>query len=111
MSTYSIGSDSPRWWWPSAAVGAVGAAAITAILVLPSTGTTLRDQPVPREDGGTVGDPWHTTVDPAVGRQCFALRPRWETPVLRQDPLCGHRGPRQPYPGNDGRRPGLDSRP
>ena len=26
MGTYAIGSDSPRWWWPSAAAGAVGAA-------------------------------------------------------------------------------------
>ena len=42
MSTYSIGSDSPRWWWPSAAAGAAGAAAIAAILVLPASGPRHR---------------------------------------------------------------------
>ena len=40
MNTYSIGSDSPRWWWPSAAAGVAGAAAIAAILVLPAPVTT-----------------------------------------------------------------------
>ena len=47
MSTYSIGSDSPRWWWPSAAAGAVGAAAVAAILVIPTTDAALPDRTTP----------------------------------------------------------------
>ena len=108
MSTYSIGSDSPRWWWPSAAAGAVGAAAIAAILVLPASsstpgGTTPADAPAPPRD------PWVTTMDPSIGRQCFA-RPARASAWL-DTPTCGRRKVVEPWFGTDAPRPGLDSRP
>ena len=74
MSTYSIGSDSPRWWWPSAAAGVAGAAAIAAILVLPASSSTTSGPTTPDAPPAPVSDPWFSTVDPSVGRQCFALR-------------------------------------
>ena len=108
MNTYSIGADSPRWWWPSAAAGAVGTAAIAAILVLPASsstsgGTTPAQAPAPPRD------PWFSTLDPTVDRQCFA-RPARRTTWL-DTPTCGRRPVVEPWSGTDVRRPRLDSRP
>ena len=111
MNAYSIGSDSPRWWWPPATAGAVGAVAIAAILVLPTTGSALRDGSLPTDPPALTGDPWVTTVDPAIGRQCFAIPARWNASLDHGRPSCGHSPvTRQPRQG-DVRRPGLDSRP
>ena len=108
MNTSSIGADSPRWWWPSAAAGAVGAAAIAAILVLPTNGSAVPRQPSPDAPPFPTGDPWVTTIDPRVGLQCFALPARWNASLEHGRPSCGHgERPR----GNGVRRPGLDSRP
>lgn len=111
MNTYSIGSDSPRWWWPSAAAGAVGAAAITAILVIPPIGSALPDEPSPDVPPVLTGDPWGTTRAPSIGRQCFALRARWNTALELGRPRCGHRSATGQRGENGVRRPGLDSRP
>jgi hypothetical protein len=111
MNTYSIGSDSPRWWWPSAAAGAAGAAAIAAILVLPTTVSTGIDEAPeapPAPAGPVVVDDWVTTVDPGLGRLCFALRAR-PRDAQAYDPRCGHQ-PTRTFPDGS-RRPGLDSRP
>ena len=111
MNTYSIGSDSPRWWWPSAAAGVAGAAAIAAILVLPApVTTTVLDVPAPEAPAAPVVDDWVTTGDPALGRQCFALRARARDALAYDSPRCGHQ-PTQSFPGTGSRRPGLDSRP
>jgi hypothetical protein len=111
MSAYSIGSDSSRWWWPPATAGAVGAAAIAAILVVPTTGSAVRDRPLPANPPAQTGDPWVTTTDPAIGRRCFALPARWNASLEHGRPSCGHgtvtHQPRQ----RRARRPGLDSRP
>jgi hypothetical protein len=109
MNTYSIGSDSPRWWWPSAAIGAVGTAAIAAILILPASGSAPLGKPMPVDAPAPAGDPWFSTVDPSVGRQCFAL-PARRTAWL-DAPTCGQRPVVEPWSTMDGLRPGLDSRP
>jgi hypothetical protein len=112
MNSYAIGSDSPRWWWPSAAAGVAGAAAVAAILVLPTTGSTLPHGTTPQDPPAPAlhRDPWVTTTDPGMGRQCFALPPRWNA-GLEHSPSCGHRAVTQ-HPGKDAvRRPGLDARP
>ncbi len=87
MSTYSIGSDSPRWWWPSAAAGVAGAAAIAAILVLPASSSTTSGPTPPDAPPAPVSDPWFSTVDPSVGRQCFALPARSNSPRVRPTPV------------------------
>jgi hypothetical protein len=109
MSTYSIGSDSPRWWWPSAAAGVAGAAAIAAILVLPASSSTTSGPTTPDAPPAPVSDPWFSTVDPSVGRQCFALPARRKTVFDR--PRCGQRPVTERWAGTDGTRPGLDARP
>jgi hypothetical protein len=109
MNAYAIGADSPRWWWPSVTVGVVGAAAIAAILVLPANGslppggTTRQDVPPP------AGDPWFSTVDPGVDRQCFLLRPR--AGVAQDHPSCGRSSMRQHWSSTYSGRPSPDSRP
>lgn len=114
MNTYSIGSDSPRWWWPSAAAGAAGAAAIAAILVLPGHVTTMLDEPpapeAPRAPASRVVDDWVRTGDPTLGGLCFAVRGRPRDALAYDNPRCGHQ-PTESHPGTRSRRPGLDSRP
>ena len=109
MSSYSIGSESPRWWWLPAAAGAVGSAAIAAILVLPATGTTPPGGTTPEAPPAPASDPWFSTFEPAVGRQCYALQAGHNASLTHLDPRCGHGASgRRP---SDVRRPGLDSRP
>ena len=106
MSTYSIGSDSPRWWWPSAAAGAVGAAAVAAILVIPTTDAALPDRTSPNAPPALTGDPWVTTMEPSIGRQCFA-RPARASAWL-DTPTCGRPPATVKWSGVGGQRPGLD---
>ena len=108
MSTYAIGSDTPRWWWPSAAAGALGAAAITAILVAPTMDEAFTDRTGPHAPPALTRDPWVTLVDPSIGRECFAVPPRLNAAVDHASPLCGH-GPATYREGV--RRHGLGSRP
>lgn len=107
MGAYAIGSDSPRWWWPSAAAGAAGAAAIAAILVLPATasrapGGTAPEAPAPPQA------PW-SSIDPTSEQPCYAVRvPRGA--ALEHIPRCGQRSVVGPWSG-DVRRPDLDVSP
>lgn len=110
MSSYSIGADSPRWWWLTAATGAAGAAAIAAILVLPADSAsppgevTSPDLPQP-----TVVAPRFSRLDPAVGPPCFRRLPRAEDGL--DLPRCGRQSSRGQRPFVDGLRPDLDTGP
>ena len=109
MSPYAIGADSPRWWWPSAAVGAVGAAAIAAILVLPAGGAPSPDPVAPRDAPPPAGDLRLSTIDPAKGPQCFRLLPGGGGTL--DQPRCGRQPSRGQWASVDTLRPGLDARP
>lgn len=88
MTTYSLTADSPRWWWPSAAAGAVGLAAVTTILVLPPAVQAVPEQPAPvaPASSGLLGV---TTPD----RPCFLVRARWNEAIDGPQPLCGGQPP------------------
>jgi hypothetical protein len=65
MNSFALAADSHSWWLPSAVVGAIGAVALGAILILP-----------------TIGEPDTVNNAPAVsvpgadlGRTCFMQRP------------------------------------
>ncbi len=77
---YSLAADSRSWWLPSAAAGAIGAAALGAILILPLTGQS--SAPVnPAPDAPAASVP---TEGNDIGRTCFAQRPQRNTGI---DPL------------------------
>ena len=68
MNHLSLAAESRSWWLPSVVAGGVGAVALGAILILPTSG-----QPVPvkdRPDAPAVSVP----SDHGVGHTCFAQR-------------------------------------
>ena len=81
MNSYSLASDSRRWWWPSAAAGTLGSVAVAAILVVPATGSVAHDRtqaPAPAtSSSGTV-----------VERPCYLARPGWNTVRGWEQPVC-----------------------
>lgn len=69
MNSLSLTANSRSWWLPSAVAGGIGAVALGAILILPTSG-----QPAPEKDAPaapTVSVP----ANPRVGRTCLAQRP------------------------------------
>ena len=84
MNRYSITSDSRRWWWPSAAAGTAGVAAVAAILVLPATvqASTHPVAPVERD--------YSVLVDEDRDGQCFLLRAQWNEGLDGVQPQCSH---------------------
>jgi hypothetical protein len=81
MNSYSLAADSRRWWWLPATAGAIGTAAVTAILVVPATGSAPVLEPPSSEIGG-VGT--GTTVE----RPCYLARPDWNTARGWEHPVC-----------------------
>lgn len=81
MNSYSLAADSRRWWWLPATAGAIGTAAVTAILVVPATGSASLLEP-PSSGVGGVG-----TVS-EVERPCYLARPEWNTPRGWEHPVC-----------------------
>lgn len=87
QNSYSLSSESRRWWWPSATAGGVGVAAIAAIVVLPTTGHAIPvDDTGPAPDlGGTVF--LEETTGPT--HPCFMIRARWNEALDYEQPTCG----------------------
>jgi hypothetical protein len=81
MNSYSLAADSRRWWWLPATAGAIGTAAVTAILVVPATGSASLLEPPSNEVGG-VGSVTE------VHRPCYLARPEWNTPRGWEHPVC-----------------------
>lgn len=81
MNSYSLAADSRRWWWLPATAGAIGTAAVTAILVVPATGSASLLEP-PSSGVGGVG-----TVS-EVERPCYLARPEWNTARGWEHPVC-----------------------
>jgi len=84
MNSYSLSSTSRRWWWLPATAGAVGTAAITAILVVPTTGAaTPIDTRTHGFDGTGLTEP--VTV---VERPCYLAHRDWGTVAGWEQPIC-----------------------
>ena len=85
MKTYSLASDSRRWWWLPATAGALGTAAVTAILVVPATGTAP-----PVAPPATISDIAPAPAGPVteVPRPCYLARPGWNTVRGWEQPVC-----------------------
>jgi hypothetical protein len=66
MNSFALTADSHSWWLPSAIIGAIGATALGAILILPTLGETTA--PVNNAPGVSV-------PGADSGRTCFAQRP------------------------------------
>lgn len=97
MTRYSLSSDSPRWWWPSAAVGTVAAALVAGVLLLPAAG---QDAPAP------VAPAEPTSGVPAErDRPCFLVRAHWNDALDGPQPLCSSDRPASRTGGTH--RPGL----
>lgn len=82
MNSYSLTSDSRRWWWPSAVAGTAGAAAIAAILVLPGAVQAVPQPVTPAEPVGSV------LIGDTYDRQCFLLRSSWNEALDGVQPRC-----------------------
>lgn len=103
MNSYSLTSDSRRWWWPSAALGTAGAAAIAAILVMPTVVQAAPEPVAPAEPAYSV------PVGDSRDHQCFLHRANWNEGLDGFQPRCGGVGT---SPARDGvRRPGLGYQP
>lgn len=59
MNNLSLAADSRSWWLPSAIAGAIGAVALAAILILPTSGqpATVYEAPGPGLGGPCFREP------------------------------------------------------
>ena len=106
MNRYSITSDSDRWWVPTAIAGTIGAAAVTAILVVPLIGAQATPAVTPLDEATVPGGAGSSVL---VDRPCYLARPGWNTPAGWEQPVCWtelRRGAEAPALGV--RRPALD---
>jgi hypothetical protein len=81
---YTIGSDSRRWWWPSAAAGMVGATAVAAIVAIPTAGQA-RPVEISRNEAPAIVIP---APAPGTDHPCFMVRFRWNTALDGPQPTC-----------------------
>ena len=85
MNRYSLSSESDRWWYPTAIVGTIGAAAVTTILAVPVLGAPATPVKAP-PDGSTVPDGSGSLV--LIERPCYLARAGWNTPAGWEQPVC-----------------------
>lgn len=79
MNRYSFSSDSDRWWLPTAIAGTVGAAAVTAIFVVPLIGAQATSVGTPPDVSSPVI---------LIDRPCYLARAGWNTPAGWEQPVC-----------------------
>jgi hypothetical protein len=85
MNPYSLSSESDRWWYPSAVAGAIGAAAVTAIFVVPVIGAQATSVGTPPDDSAVPGGSGSVVL---VERPCYMARAGWNTPAGWEQPVC-----------------------
>lgn len=88
MNRYSLKSDSNRWWWPSAAAGALATACVAAILALPAAGDAI---PATPDGGGGRLSPIVITdlaLSTSAGHPCYLVRGRWNNALDGPQPVC-----------------------
>lgn len=98
MNSYSISADSRRWWWPSAAAGVAGTAAITAILVVPGAVQAVPEPIAPAE-------PAPVFIGESHVHQCYMVRFPWNEALDGPRPSCTSETSAPARPGVF--RPGL----
>lgn len=81
MNRYSLSSDSDRWWVPTAIAGTIGAAAVSAIFVVPVIGAQATPVEAPTDDSGSRS----VTI---IERPCYLTRAGWNTPAGWEQPVC-----------------------
>lgn len=99
MNRYSLSSDSGRWWCAPAIAGTIGAAAVSAILVVPVMGAPAVPIGTPADDPAP---PVVTDSIVLIDRPCYLARPGWGTPAGWEQPVCSteiHGGTKVPAPG------------
>jgi hypothetical protein len=89
MNRYTLAADGHRWWWGSAVAGTAAAAAVGAILALPTAGhampvPTTRHEPAPayvlmNDASGSAG---------ATDQNCFIYRADWNVGLDGPRPVC-----------------------
>lgn len=84
MNPYSLSSESDRWWYPAAIAGTIGAAAVTAIFVVPVMGAPATPVETPADDSAAPGGTGAVLVE----RPCYLSRPGWNTPAGWEQPVC-----------------------
>ena len=84
MNSYSLSSDSPRWWWSSAFGGGLALTSVTVLGVLVGTNSAAAqsdfrdDPPVPQI----------TTVVPMGDAPCFDHELTWDVALDGPVPTC-----------------------
>ena len=85
MNRYSISSDSDRWWYPTAIAGTIGAAAVSAIFIVPAIGAQATPVETPPDGSVVPSGSGSVTI---IERPCYLTRTGWNTPAGWEQPVC-----------------------
>ena len=112
MNSYSLTSDSSRWWLPSAAAGAAATVAVVAIVGSSSAGNAI---PIEPNRSSSVSTPVQASLDiPPGWRYCFMEQPHWHDVAVGPQPICridpGKTQKHDEHQGQSPTRPGPDQR-